>query len=98
MSKTTTSSSEQTARNRLATLAAHLLPSDAASATAILRPHRLSAPAGSSPPVNLKGTVTVVDERTGKKYQIEVTPDGTVRASDFKKVLLMLIPLPFSIW
>lgn len=82
----------------MATLAAHLLPSDATSAAAILHPHRLSAPTGDLPPANLKGTLTVVDERTGKKYQIEVTPDGTVRASDFKKVLLMLIPLPFSIW
>lgn len=88
--------SEHTARNRLATLAAHLFPSDAA-ATAAIQPFHLSAASGASPPGNLKGTLTVVDERTGKKYQIDVSPEGTVRASDFKKVLLMLIHPPFRI-
>lgn len=88
--------SEHTARNRLATLAAHLLPSTDADAAAI-RPLHLSAASGASPSANLKGTLTVVDERTGKKYQIEVSPEGTVRASDFKKVPLMPIHPSFLI-
>ncbi|CAJ1964437.1 unnamed protein product [Sphenostylis stenocarpa] len=76
--------SEHTARNRLATLAAHLLPSDAAASA--IHPLHLSAAAGASPSANLKGTLTIVDERTGKTYQIDVSPEGTVRASDFKKI------------
>ncbi|KAK7316723.1 hypothetical protein RJT34_00393 [Clitoria ternatea] len=87
MSTTETQTSQQAARNRLATLTAHLLPSTASSASATtLHPLHLSAPVGTFPPANLKGTLTVVDERTGKKYQIEVTPEGTVKANDFKKI------------
>ncbi|MCI94157.1 citrate synthase glyoxysomal-like, partial [Trifolium medium] len=47
-----------------------------------LLPHRLSA---QLPAANLNGTLTIVDERTGKKYQVEVSRDGTVKATDFKK-------------
>ncbi|GAU42679.1 hypothetical protein TSUD_131070 [Trifolium subterraneum] len=84
---TTTSTTESklhdAARNRLATLSAHLLPSSTDSA-ALLHPLHLSS--GISPPSNVKGTLTVVDERTGKKYNIQVSPDGTVKANDFKKI------------
>jgi len=37
--------------------------------------------------LNLKGTLTVVDDRTEKKYNIEVFPDGTVKADDYKNVM-----------
>ena len=33
-----------------------------------------------------RGHLHVVDERTGKKYEININDDGAVRASDFKKV------------
>lgn len=97
MSTTTTTSESSSrvhdaARNRLATLTAHLLPSTATSA-ALLQPIRLSASSGISPPANLKGTLTVVDDRTGKKYQIDVSPDGTVKSNDFKKVLILFFLL-----
>lgn len=94
---TMSTSSEHTARNRLATLAAHLHPSSAAAdvaAAAILHPLRLSSSAVIAPPPNVKGTLTIVDERTGKKYQIQVSAEGTVRASDFKKVTLMITNFP----
>jgi len=77
----------EAARNRLSTLTAHLLPSPTTSSAALLHPLHLSASSGISPPSNVKGTLTVVDERTGKKYSIEVSPDGTVKANDFKKVM-----------
>ena len=32
------------------------------------------------------GTLTVVDNRTGKKYEFEISEGGTVKATDFKKV------------
>ncbi|XP_058788209.1 citrate synthase 3, peroxisomal-like [Vicia villosa] len=87
---TTTSTTESrvhdAARNRLATLTAHLLPSSSTTAEGLIQPLHLSASSGISPPPNVKGSLTVVDERTGKKYSIEVTPDGTVKANDFKKI------------
>nr|AFK34122.1 unknown [Medicago truncatula] len=88
MSTTTTTESKMhdAARNRLSTLTAHLLPSSTTSSAALLHPLHLSASSGISPPSNVKGTLTVVDERTGKKYSIEVSPDGTVKANDFKKI------------
>ncbi|MCI11658.1 citrate synthase glyoxysomal-like [Trifolium medium] len=76
------------ARARLATLTAHLLPYSNNEPTDHLLPHRLSA---QSPAANLYGTLTVVDERTGKKYQVEVSRDGTVKATDFKKVWLSYV-------
>ncbi|PKI62861.1 hypothetical protein CRG98_016698 [Punica granatum] len=39
-----------------------------------------------SPPGNLKGTLTVVDERTGRTYQVAVSEEGTVKATDLKKI------------
>ena len=32
------------------------------------------------------GTLTVVDNRTGKKYEVAISEGGTVKATDFKKV------------
>lgn len=32
------------------------------------------------------GTLTVVDNRTGKKYESKISKGGTVKAMDFKKV------------
>ncbi|KAJ1378990.1 Citrate synthase [Sesbania bispinosa] len=71
------------ARGRLAMLTAHLLPSAYTEPIDHLLPHRLSA---QSLPANLNGTLTIVDERTGKKYQVEVSREGTVKATDLKKI------------
>ncbi|KAK2377783.1 citrate synthase, glyoxysomal [Trifolium repens] len=70
------------ARARLATLTPHFLPFNNEPADHLL-PHRLSA---QLPVANFNGTLTIVDERTGKKYQVEVSQDGTVKATDFKKI------------
>lgn len=75
------------ARGRLAMLAAHLLPFELTDHDA-LRPIPLSA---QLPPTNLAGSLTVVDDRTGKKYQLQVSKEGTVKASDLKKVNFLLI-------
>eukprot|EP00271_Cylindrocystis_brebissonii_P012079 TRINITY_DN3015_c1_g1_i1.p1 TRINITY_DN3015_c1_g1~~TRINITY_DN3015_c1_g1_i1.p1 ORF type:complete len:521 (-),score=100.78 TRINITY_DN3015_c1_g1_i1:770-2332(-) len=32
------------------------------------------------------GKVTLIDHRTGKKYELQVSEDGTLRAADFKKI------------
>ncbi|RYR45537.1 hypothetical protein Ahy_A07g031372 isoform A [Arachis hypogaea] len=72
------------ARGRLAMLTAHLRPSSADDVASALQPLRLSVQ--SSPPPNVKGTLTVVDERTGKKYTIEVSAEGTIKATDLRKI------------
>jgi len=72
---------------RLATLTAHLLPSGNQQPSDHLLPHPLLA---QSPVANLNGTLTIVDERTGKKYQVQVSPDGTVKATDLKKVSFVM--------
>lgn len=41
----------------------------------------------------LEGALTIVDERTGKKYQVQVSDDGTVKAVDLKKVCRILLLL-----
>ncbi|AES70346.1 hypothetical protein MTR_3g051920 [Medicago truncatula] len=91
MSMTTTSTKESkvhdAAHNRLATLIAHLLPPSTTSSSALIQPLHLSASSRISPPLNLKGTLTIVDDRTGKKYNIEVFPDGTIKSNDFKNVM-----------
>lgn len=35
---------------------------------------------------DLRGSLTVIDNRTGKKIEVEVSEGGTVRATDFKKL------------
>ncbi|XP_028791800.1 citrate synthase, glyoxysomal-like [Neltuma alba] len=84
-------SSESTvvlARGRLARLTAHLRPSSTEQLdhARSLDPFPLSAQTSILPPGNLKGSLTIVDERTGKKYQIEVSEEGTIKAADFKKI------------
>jgi len=83
-----------------------LLPSGA-KRLAILRGHLESASNSSSRSLEVvktsaeiapnfsggAGTLTVVDNRTGKKYEFEISEGGTVKATDFKKVSERL---PFS--
>lgn len=89
MSSDMESSSAIVARSRLAILAAHLSaaatlePSEMASS---LVAHCVSARTTVPPPEMLKGSLTVVDERTGKRYQIQISEHGTIKANDLKKV------------
>lgn len=76
------------ARSRLAVLAAHL---SAATLESPLMPSSLEANCVSArtmvpPPEILKGTLTIVDERTGKRYQVQISEEGTIKATDLKKV------------
>lgn len=86
--------SSSSAHGRLAVLSAHLAAAVGLTdnETAMIEPSCVSSQSMVQPPGNLSGALTVVDERTGKKYQISVTEDGTVKASDFKKVCLSLLP------
>ncbi|KAK6134413.1 hypothetical protein DH2020_031845 [Rehmannia glutinosa] len=75
------------ARGRLAVLSAHLSASidqPGAGYTGILESSGCSAAV--APPPNLKGSLIMVDERTGKKYQVQVSEEGTIKATDFKKI------------
>ncbi|XP_022149691.1 citrate synthase, glyoxysomal [Momordica charantia] len=76
------------ARGRLAVLAAHLAaatlePPEMASS---LLPHCVSSRSMVQPPEMLKGSLKVVDERTGKRYQVQVSEEGTIKATDLKKI------------
>ena len=89
------------ARGRLAVLTAHLTTATSSNepieGLPPLEPNCLSAQV--SPPGNLAGSLTVVDGRTGKKYQVPVSEDGTVKATDLKKVCLMFLrELFFVFW
>ncbi|GER49559.1 citrate synthase [Striga asiatica] len=76
------------ARGRLAVLAAHL------SASSLDQPGGVhtgflqssSCSAAVDPPPNLKGTLMLADERTGKKYRVQVSEEGTIKATDLKKI------------
>lgn len=78
------------ARGRLAVLAAHLLsvedPPTSPFPPPLLEAACVSSQSLVQPPPNLKGSLSIVDERTGKKYQVQVTENGTVKATDLKKI------------
>jgi citrate synthase len=38
-----------------------------------------------------KGTLMVVDNRTGNTYTFEISEGGTVKATDFKKVITLIM-------
>ncbi|KAL5997721.1 hypothetical protein ACLOJK_008651 [Asimina triloba] len=76
------------ARRRLTVLSAQL--SAAASTdrfSPVLESSCVSAKLNVPPPGNLSGLLTVIDGRTGKKYEIQVSEEGTVKATDLKKVI-----------
>lgn len=75
------------ARGRLAVLAAHLTADRSyGGLQQVLERSPTLAQDAAGKPGNLGGSLTVVDERTGKKYVLQVSPEGTVKATDFKKV------------
>ncbi|KAL5732296.1 citrate (Si)-synthase [Ranunculus cassubicifolius] len=86
------SSSSMVIKSRLAILNAHLTPAHLDSVNSletcsVLSQQQQGGESGVPPPGNLKGSLMVIDERTGKKYQIQVSEDGTVKSTDFKKIV-----------
>ncbi|KAG7574672.1 Citrate synthase [Arabidopsis suecica] len=71
-------------RARLAVLSGHL--SEGKQESPAIERWCTSADTSVPPLGSLKGTLTIVDERTGKKYKVPVSDDGTVKAVDFKKI------------
>ncbi|WCJ24838.1 citrate synthase 2 [Euphorbia peplus] len=76
-------SSSLSARSRLAVLAAHLAASSIDDHSAI---SSQGVSAQLPPTGNLQGSLSLIDERTGKKYQFPITEHGTVKSADFKKI------------
>lgn len=81
------------AANRLATLQRHLrvvtLNDESFDVDpANIRPNCTSvAPEAIRPaPGGGKGVLTAIDSRTGKKYEIEISEHGTIKATDLKKI------------
>eukprot|EP00252_Welwitschia_mirabilis_P013522 TRINITY_DN2973_c0_g1_i5.p1 TRINITY_DN2973_c0_g1~~TRINITY_DN2973_c0_g1_i5.p1 ORF type:complete len:410 (+),score=68.81 TRINITY_DN2973_c0_g1_i5:331-1560(+) len=75
--------SESQALQRLAVLNAHLIrDEDESESSASVVASATSAQA----PSNLSGSLTVIDNRTGKKLQIPISEGGTIKATEFKKL------------
>lgn len=74
------------ARGRLTVLSAHLTAISAVGSPPLLDASGASAQSNVPPSGNLKGSLTVTDRRTGKNYEIQVSEEGAVKATDFKKV------------
>lgn len=73
---------------RLAALSQHLDP--VPSPSSLTREAcfaRVERPASSGG----RGSLKVVDSRTGKSYEFEINEGGTVKATDFKKVIIFLL-------
>lgn len=74
---------QSTANSRLAVFSRHLLG-----------PVENSFPVIENLPVSaqtiggLRGSLTVIDNRTGKKIEVEVSEGGTIKATDFKKLTI----------
>nr|XP_016455679.1 PREDICTED: citrate synthase, glyoxysomal-like [Nicotiana tabacum]XP_016470517.1 PREDICTED: citrate synthase, glyoxysomal-like [Nicotiana tabacum] len=78
--------SSAVARGRLAVLSAHLAASVNLSDSKLLETSVVSATSVVAPPPNLKGALTIIDERTGKRYPVQVSEEGTIKATDLKKI------------
>ncbi|PKA64626.1 Citrate synthase, glyoxysomal [Apostasia shenzhenica] len=75
------------ARGRLAVLTAHVMGgADADGLPAVLEASPVSAQETALPQGNLGGRLKVTDARTGKQYDIEISDEGTVKATDLKKI------------
>ncbi|XP_010525276.1 PREDICTED: citrate synthase 2, peroxisomal [Tarenaya hassleriana] len=73
----------ESVKARLAVLSAHLVTAEPIGSSAI---ERWCTSANIAPHGSLKGTLTIVDERKGKTYQVPVSEEGTVKAIDLKKI------------
>lgn len=76
-------SEKSMAHSRLAVLSGHLSVSPAGSSSGIETCTVSVKPLG-----DLRGSLTVLDNRTGKKIEVEVSEGGTIRATDFKKLTI----------
>ncbi|THU53564.1 hypothetical protein C4D60_Mb10t15750 [Musa balbisiana] len=75
------------ARGRLAVLSAHLAANRSSGGfSSVLDRSPTLSQEDARPPGNLGGSLTVIDERTGKKYALPVSTEGTVKATDLKKI------------
>ncbi|CAL9770444.1 unnamed protein product [Musa acuminata subsp. burmannicoides] len=75
------------ARGRLAVLCAHLAANRSFGGfSSVLERSPTLSHEDARPPGNLGGSLTVIDERTGKKYALPVSTEGTVKATDLKKI------------
>lgn len=78
---------EQVPLSRLSVLARHLsLSVDAACDKPLVRANTSSSEDVRPAPGGGKGTLTVIDNRTGKKYTLEINDGGTINASALKKI------------
>nr|GLL47257.1 citrate synthase, glyoxysomal-like [Ipomoea trifida]GMD84248.1 citrate synthase, glyoxysomal-like [Ipomoea batatas] len=74
------------ARGRLAVLSAHLAASASINHDAPALEASVVSATALAPPPNLRGSLTIIDERTGQRYQVQVSEEGTVKAADLKKI------------
>nr|GME07603.1 citrate synthase, glyoxysomal-like [Ipomoea batatas] len=74
------------ARGRLAVLSAHLAVSASINHDAPALEASVVSATALAPPPNLRGSLTIIDERTGQRYQVQVSEEGTVKAADLKKI------------
>ncbi|XP_073280860.1 citrate synthase, glyoxysomal-like [Primulina huaijiensis] len=75
------------ARGRLAVLSSHLSAPNVKAgtvSTGILESSTCSAAV--EPPVDVRGSLEIIDQRTGKRYQVQVSEEGTLKATDLKKI------------
>lgn len=90
MLKPPNSQMAQPAAARLAALQRHLT-AEVVPNVSLLSLNETSAPQdglGARPaPGGGPGTLSIIDNRTGKKYDVEISEHGTVKATDFKKIV-----------
>ncbi|KAL5211422.1 hypothetical protein ABZP36_022269 [Zizania latifolia] len=73
-------------RGRLAVLSAHLGGAGEAKEEAAALKRSVASASAVSPPGARSGALAVVDGRTGRRYEVKVSEEGTVRATDVKKI------------
>ncbi|KAJ7542326.1 hypothetical protein O6H91_10G100900 [Diphasiastrum complanatum] len=71
---------------RLAVLSRQLSISSNETAPALVPSVVSAAEVAQASPGGGKGSLTVIDNRTGKKYDLEISEGGTVKATDLKKI------------
>lgn len=92
-------SGKKLAEGRLAVLSGHL-SSDLSSCgfQPIIENSCVSAQNMVPPPGDLSGALMIIDPRTGKKYQVQISKEGTVKATDLKKVVSFVLFLFLSVY
>ncbi|KAG0495053.1 hypothetical protein HPP92_006047 [Vanilla planifolia] len=78
---------EDMARGRIAVLTSHLIGATAGyGVPANLEASPVLSQDNLRPPGNLSGRLLVTDSRSGKRYVLEISEEGAVKAVDFKKI------------